>query len=684
MRDLLLLAWATLCAFLPGLTVLGALRRFSPATVLAGAPPVTIGLLYLTSLLTGATGWRFGLASTAVVWLVVVLLAAVIGRRGTPLPLLPRLRPSAVSAIGIAATAVAMALALKTWLRGLGTLSTLPQEHDMIIHSELVAVIMRTGRGAPWQSFPADVLSGHPGSFYPNGFHLYAALVGTFAGDPIRALNAAMVVLFAAVLPVGVAGLALRLRPRSLAPVVAGAAALAGAVSYHPMVALLHDGGILSNAAAFAVAPGAVALVLAGIRAGVPGVLASALAICGVVLVHPTAIGTVGWTAGTWLVVEGLLAKDRWRLLRRELITLVAGGVAGAVLLVPYLLAAQTQAARVAAEPRDIPVRPLAEAVGIALTAPYGGYVDPTFQMVQVWIAGLAALGLVLCLWFRVNAALVGVLVVWTGLIVGFLVGSRILPVLITSDLFYNGYTRLVGALSMAQWLASGVAVAAVVMAVGRAGAALLRRTSGRWVQPAAAGVILLALVVPFLHYADVNEDVVASRYRAPEFTRVDGNDLAAARYVVHRIAPGERVMNNANDGSTYGYVFYGLPIVEVEAIGAPGPQAVYTYQLLIDFNRLGRDPQITGLVCRLHIGWAIVDSEAPLIGAPPSLFPNGLYEVAPGLENLDRTPHVSAVATFGDVTVYRVALDELGCGDRAGSSPGAATPAPSAGTPTD
>jgi hypothetical protein len=661
-RDLLLLAWATICAFLPGLTVLAALRRFSPSTAFGGAPAVTVGLLYLTSVLTGASGLRFGLLTAAVLWVAVLAAAVLFGRAGATTPVRPRLRVSAVPLVGVISTAVAVALGLRTWLGGIGPLDTIPQEHDEIIHTELIAVIMRTGRAAPWQSFPVDVLTGHPGSFYPNGFHLYAALVGAFAGNPVRALNAAMVVLFAVALPIGVAALGLRLRPRSVAPVVAAGAAVVAAVSYHPLFALMHDGGILANAAAFAVAPGAVALVLSAASAGAAGVAAVALLVCGVVLVHPTAIGTVGWTAGTWLVVERLVAKDRWLLLRRALGTVLGGVAVAAVVLVPYFATAQSQAARVAAEPRDIPVQPLAQAVGITLTAPYGGYVDPSFHYAQAWIAALFLLGTALCLWCRVNAALVATIAVWSAVVTGFLIGARFAPIRLTSDLYYNGYTRIVGGLSIVQWLACGVTVATVVAALVRLGLRVLRHRRTPWLRPVLAGAVLLALLVAVLPYLPVNEQAVARRWRNPEFVRADGNDLAAARYIARQIQPGMRVMNNANDGSTYGYVYYGLPVVEVEAIGAPGPEAVYTYDLLKRFNRLDQDPHIASLVCRLRIGWAVVDSEAPLISAPPSLFPGGYYALAPGLGNLERTTYVSQAARFGDVTVYRVDLAALGC----------------------
>jgi hypothetical protein len=215
--DTALLAWGTIALFLPGAAVLVALRRLSLVTALAGAPVVTIGLLYVAGLVGGVTGLDFGVLLVVAVSALVGVGAFVLGR-GRPLAgVLVRPRPSGSHWVGAAATLVATVLATWTWTDGLGSLGTVPQEHDTIIHGELVARVMLTGEGAPWQSFPADLLSGEPASFYPNGFHLFAAVVGGFGADPVTALNAAMVVLFAVALPLGVAALGMRLAPRRLA-----------------------------------------------------------------------------------------------------------------------------------------------------------------------------------------------------------------------------------------------------------------------------------------------------------------------------------------------------------------------------------------------------------------------------------------------------------------------------------
>jgi hypothetical protein len=84
------------------------------------------------------------------------------------------------------------------WLVGIGPLTRAQQEHDMIMHVLQTAYITRTGRGAPWELAPVDLLTGTPTWFYPSGVHLLAAATaGLVGGAVVPALNAQTVVLLA-------------------------------------------------------------------------------------------------------------------------------------------------------------------------------------------------------------------------------------------------------------------------------------------------------------------------------------------------------------------------------------------------------------------------------------------------------------------------------------------------------
>lgn len=680
--ELALLVWAALCLFVPGASLLLALPAIPRTVAVAGAPGVTLGILYVAALLGGATTLPYGLALVVAVWLLLLGLGLALqrwaaprapgdqpSRRGSWPGWKAALRGSPVHVVGAVATALATVVGVVIWVRGMGGLGAIPQEHDTIVHSELIAHILRTGQAAPWQSFPGDLVSGQPTGFYPNGFHLYAALVGSLGADPVLALNAAMVTLFTLALSVGIAVLALRLRPRHLAPLVAGSAALVAAVSYHPISILMHDGGILPNAASFAVLPGAVAFLLVAGRTGWAGALPVALLVAGVVVLHPTSAVTIGLTLGGWLLAAAVTSAGARRRLPADLRVLTVGAGAGAALLVPFVLAAAGVTTvsvnvlpGVVGYTRNVIHTSFWQSLWLTVTAPYGGFLDPHFNASQPWITVLSLAGLAVCLVLRRNAVVVAAFGVWAAFLLGFLANLPLPPVRALSGLYYNSYSRISGGVAVVQWLAAGLAVAGLVELLTWA---VHRRRPGlpaRLLTPVLAGTAVLALfLVVCLPYAGRDVEVVGLRYRNPAYNRVDAFDLQAAAYVAHRIRPGERVMNNANDGSTFGYVYYGLRIVVTQSIGSRA--APYMAQLLGGFNRLGRDPAIRDTVCRLHITWAIIDDDAPRVGARGLAWaPGGGFTVPTGLLHLDGVPGLSRVARFGHVTVYAVDPVALGC----------------------
>jgi hypothetical protein len=400
-------------------------------------------------------------------------------------------------------------------------------------------------------------------------------------------------------------------------------------------------------------------------RIGWAGVLPLALAVGGAVVTHPTSAVTIGLTTAVWFLAERLGTPEGRRSLVPALRTLAIGGAAGAVLLLPLIVAAADATETVTEFPRDFGVTPLAQAIGYAVGAPYGGILDPAFLDAQAWIFALSVAGLAASLLLRRNAAVVAVFAVWAAVLIGFLMDVDLGPLRTVTGIYYNSYVRISGGLALVQWLAAGLALALVAESVARGVTALRRREPVRWLRPSVAALLLLGfLLAVALPYAHTNSDALAERYSDPEFIRVDQDDLDAAEYVSERIGPGERVMNNANDGSSYGYVYHGLPIVENAALGSA--KAPYTVDLLQSFRDLNEDDEIRALACDLRITWAIADAEAPPIWAPVERYPwaqDGLFSVAPGLQDLDEVDNVEAVQQFGDVTVYRIDLDGVGCG---------------------
>jgi hypothetical protein len=363
-----------------------------------------------------------------------------------------------------------------------------------------------------------------------------------------------------------------------------------------------------------------------------------------------------------WLLADCLGSRAALGELGSRVRTLAVGGAVAAVLLIPLLLSASKLAGTVTGFTRDRGPSSLSESLGIALGAPYGGFFDADFLLSQTWLVVLFAVGLAASLVARANAGLVAAATVWAGILIGFLTDTSLLPVRLVTGVYYNSYVRISGGLAILQWLAAGVAVAAVVWAAQHLAATAHRDWAH--LRPVLTAAVLVGLVVVVcLPYARLNGTVLTERYADPSFIRVDEDDLAAARYVAARIEPGQRVMNNANDGSTYGYVLYGLPLVESAALGSTS--APYTVDLLIGFDELDEDPEVLAEVCRLDIRWAIADAEAPPIWAPQRTYPwvdGGFLAVPPGLEDLADAPSLSLEQTFGDVSVYRVNTTTADC----------------------
>lgn len=684
MSDALQLALATALLLVPGagLSLLCGVR--SRSLVLGAAPAVTMGVVALTAMVGGLTGLRFGppLLLAVLVALaagVLVVRAAVARRRrqGGPLrgeaarpspaaaedaPLHPRGAhdPGRVTALlGWALTAVAGAAALSTWRTGLGSLASVPQEHDTIHHTAVVAWIWRSGRAAPWEVFPADVVTGEPVGFYPAGSQAFAALLAPLTGDPVAGLNAMSVVVLVVGLLLGVHALARRL-PSRWAPLVAGFAALLAATSYRPTFAFLHDGGILANACAAALAPGLTALVVSAPRLRWTAVVPVALGAAGALTVHPTAAPVVAGSVLAWWAGQLLTRRDRasaaWT--RRSLPPLAVVGALVVALALPTLAAAASVGGEVTGWPRDMPVLDLGEALPIALGHPYGGFLDPDFEREQRTLTVLVAVGAVVLLALRRGWGALVALLASGAVLLLYLVAPDVPGLRTWTGLFYNSYVRIQAAGAAWSWVVGGVALA---LPAGLLGLLATRRAGNRVVVGAVVTVVTALTAVGFWTqagsaYARTDEQALASRYASPDFVRVGPDDRRAIDFLAGAVQPGERVLNNANDGSTYAYVYAGVPVVNFTPLGES--ELPYAWGLLERIDDLDTDPQVQRWVCEEDVAWVYVDEQAPGIGSPSTpgdWYPEPSYTVPPAFLGLDDVEALEPVMTAGTVTVYQV-----------------------------
>jgi hypothetical protein len=503
---------AALVVFGPGLIVLLALGVRQRLVLLGAAAPASVGVALLVASGAALTGHRFGpgallsgtfiLAAVGVgLWWLVVRFAGPPGRPGpVHRPVLPELTGflrllAQLAGLGLVLTG--MVLTVRMWQAGLGGWKTWNQDHDPILHALLTAYIMRTGRGAPWQIMPSDVIIQTPTVYYPDGFHLLGAAVADVFGDAMTGMNgaAAMVLgpawVASAAALAGVAARWLGWRPiritgatpsggpgaglagagasaglvgagagggsrlagwfgglrrggvgrdSSWSPLGAGIGAVIAAGMYRPGVELARDNGLLPNACALVLVPGVLAALLLVRPRGWTSAVGVGLACAGVVTVHPSAGLSVGLSiAAIWLAM--LFTRDGRSALRTQVPVLAT--VLGAAVLVgaPVLHGALAVSSRIAAFPPDSTGVPISRTLGNVIPLIYGGMFDHR-PIIQVWPTLLLLLGLAGALVLRRGLPLV---VVWAMWVVVVLLAHRN-PRGVTAPIlgfFYNSVGRV-------------------------------------------------------------------------------------------------------------------------------------------------------------------------------------------------------------------------------------------------
>ena len=679
--DGLLLLVALLVCYLPGLALMAALGVRSGVLAMGLAPAVSVGVAVVTGVGTAILGVAFGATPLGVVTAVMLAVAAALevrrrGNRRRQRRQRHRQGPVTgwvVQAVGAVLVAAGAATGVGTWLRGMGPLSTIPQEHDMIVHAVLSAYIQRTGHAAPWQLMPADVLTGAPVVFYPSGLHLLVAVTGGLTGGTVPALNAVTVVVLAVCLSLSAATLtvvaARQLRlARPTAMLAAGVGALVASGLYRPTFQLMHDGGLLTGAAALALTPGVVAGVLMLPRLPRTSAVAVGVACAGVVAVHPSAAVSVGVTVIAWWVGQALTGQGRQQLRgHRHLVGLLI--TAGTAVALGSATLAQAMAAggRTNGWPPDISRTPFGDAVGSTLALSYGGHLDPQRSLGQLIAAVLVALGVVAVVALRRGFGPVTAWAAWSLVTIGAFLNPGSGPASLITGFFYNAQLRVWSHVSL---LAPVLAALGVVLTASRCAVWLRRHcpvpvSALAPVLPVAALLVVLAwlgyLVGPAWRYAHTNVTAVASRYLTPDFVRVNADDQRAISWLAGHVRTGQRVLNSPNDGSTYLYVERGVPVLNVNTLGVQG--VPYTYRLLESFRSYPTDSQLRAVLLRYNVAWVYVDSRAPTIGSAGS--PEGWagtagFSLAPGLADLAGLPGLVPVFTSGSVTVYSLDLGLL------------------------
>lgn len=590
--------------FLPGL---GAVRLLAPRTgrlaALAVAPAASTGLLYGGGELLAVAGLPVDARLPALLCLVGAVV--LVQRRGTWKERSPR---------ALRALAGAWALGLGVWCLGVRHLLAVPPHDDGYNHGYFVARIARFATLEPAQVLAHDVLvQGNVVQYYPLGLHQQAALlVRSLDLDVAAAWTLTSLGLVVVLLPLGMLVLGHRLLPDR--PGFPAACAVLSAVVPGVAVSTAWWGGF-ALAAGIALVPGTLVCVLAAVESRRPGQLAlSALALAGVAGAH-----TSEWTfLGVLVGVTGVLSAGSVpELLRRAGATAVA--FAGSlVVLGPVLGQLQDAAAERAAPVTD--GLPLGRAVlEVVVQHSFVPPATPSAVVVAGWVglvlaARTGGMRAWLVCWLAV-AALYVWLTAYPSELVDALTSSWY------SDRFRLGY--LLAFLSLPL-------LALVVSA----------RPRGP-LRPAPA---LLAVAVVA---TSVVGGVRATRQSYADFSLVGADERAAFAFLAAHVRPGERVLDQHQDGGPWMYSLAGVPpVVALKEFGFDTPQWHDAVQAARHAHRAGSDASEDALLDRLGVRYAYLG---------PAVFPTDEADL--DREALLRSPGWRvALRTGRSVVLERVA----------------------------
>ncbi|MDQ4040100.1 MAG: hypothetical protein M3313_17560 [Actinomycetota bacterium] len=627
-----------------------------PWIAFSSAPLITYGMTTVAGPLTGSLGLRWGPAILAAATVLYAGLAAL-------LRIFPA-RTRARSALDSTATApgrrlgsdlamcagvlVGTVLSIGASVAGMGSLAALNQDWDAVFHANAVHFIMDTGNAAP--AALAAINDFELGSFYyPNSFHALAAVTGTLTGAEIGQLLNTPIALLG-----GLAGLGLALLLRTFGARVSAAAAapvlLAGFASFPYDVS--WRGPLIPFAMGLALLPAFAVVVEASLASRhLPTILVSGAAACGLFGLHPS-VAVVG------LIFIVALLGARWtgrpERIRGDLLVMASVGLVAAALCLSHLLdALGTRVVGI----QDWPaVTTAGRAFGDLVLLNHDS-ASPQYWLVL--LMGLGALGVAKVRglwWWLAVAGIFGGLFILAAAYEGPLVAEL-------TGLWWNDRYRLaaVAVLGFVVLAANGVVVLSDALMAMRRRLPRLASVPPR----SAVGVVTVVVLAAYGllssgFYVRSNETRMSWAYsgqlpyaRGVNVTEVDreGMDVLA-----DLVEPGQRVMNDPNDGSALMYALVDVRPMFGHITPNPLDKGPDRAELVQAFNCLDSDPAIRALVAKYDIGFVFQGSE---------LLRPGMVRF-PGLAGLDRVDSLTQVwSGDGDVGIFRVDLQPLAAPSR-------------------
>jgi hypothetical protein len=642
--------------WLPG-GLVGIVAGLRGWTLAASAPLLTYAIAGLAGPLLSAVGIRWSPASFLLTATVIVAMSLVARAVTGTLRPRPAVRPSpwnGAAQVFVGATMlVAAAVGGFVVLGGIGHLDALQQEWDAVFHANGIRLIADTGDGGVFGMGHVNWYEGNTQYFYPNAYHLVAAIIYTMSGASITAVLNAHTVLIPGLIALGLVALVNRTGQR---PMVAASTAII-VVTASVFYDMLWRGPLLPFATGVALAATTAVLAIdqadaVGARSVLRSTLLLAAALAGLLAMHPSVL-----ISGALFVLPAML--QRWflrpRRLPREACLLVVAGLLAAGASTIQLLGARTSAKIL----QLIDWRAeLSRGAAVEQLVTFG-HSAPTAQ----WPIAIAfAVGVILIYRFSGLQWLLLTAIGFGGLFVVAAASDAPWANELTS-IWWNDRWRLVAlaALPMCIIAAHGVSevqrgLSAALTAAARFlarrrdedGPGTLAPVKGRGQRRVAVVTVMSAAVaLGTLVVATNGLDIVRNQQRMSSIAGDGPSDSpleVTAMQAISRIVPaGTRVMNDRGDGSAWMYALDGVVPVAGHYDGARiGPDATLLAQR---FNQYPTDPAVRAAVQRLGIGYAYV--------AKGFLRPWGERE--PGLVGLEGQSWLRPVYENPDAVLYQI-----------------------------
>jgi hypothetical protein len=635
-----------LTLWVPGL-VLGVLAGLRSWTLAASAPLLTYAVVGLFGPLFADLGIAWSLTS-ATLLLVVLCAVAGVARWGAqqlwgagPLISRPLWSRTTHAAVAVALAGIVVLGGTVIW-SGVEHLSAIPQDWDAAFHANGIRWIAETGDSSLTGMGQVNWFEDGVEVFYPNAYHLVAALILWITGTDVPTVLNAHTVLLPGMGALTIVALVHRFSGRAVLAVAAAGCSVAFTSFYDmlwrgPLLPFVTGAVLMPLAAVHLMdlldAHGWVRRLGRGLMFGA-GLL-------GMIALNPAILFTAAVFAMPAVV-------QRWAgrpaLLRREPLIVLAAGLGAAVLALPHLLGSLGSAS---GEPLfDWPAElTQSEAVGELIVLAHDG-LRP-----QWWLVLMAAIGLVGFArlrdlrWTIASGLAFGTMFVLAA-------SSDAHWVLALTRPWWNDQWRLIGLCVVPVAVLAGHGIAVLQRCATDAFKALAAKVGAgppaRAHRPASIVATGLVLTLFLLASSELYlaRNVARMRLSAPDGPVVSDLEADAMRALAGMVPPGQRVMNDRGDGSVWMYAIGGvLPVAGHYNASRIGPDA----QLLNGrFNEYADEAEVRAAVDRLDVSYVMLGRG----------FVRTDWRRAPGLIDLDNADWLRTVYRNRDAVIYQIRPD--------------------------